>query len=47
MHRGNTYARRGDFERALADHSEAIRLTPKEADAFYNRGYDVQPQRRP
>ena len=39
MHRGNAYARHGDFDRAIADHSEAIRLAPKDADSFYNRGY--------
>ena len=39
MHRGNAYARHGDFDRAVADHSEAIRLAPKDADLFYNRGY--------
>jgi tetratricopeptide (TPR) repeat protein len=39
MHRGNVYARYGDYDRAIADQSEAIRLDPRDADAFYNRGY--------
>jgi hypothetical protein len=28
MHRGNAYARHGDFDRAIADHSEAVRTMP-------------------
>jgi tetratricopeptide (TPR) repeat protein len=39
MHRGNAYARRGEFDRAIADHSEAIRLKPNDVDSYYNRGY--------
>ena len=39
MHRGNVYARHGNFDRAIADQSEAIRLDLRDADAFYNRGY--------
>lgn len=28
----------GNYDRALADYDEAIRLNPKDANAFYNRG---------
>src|SRR5215469_13126474 len=36
--RGNTYATKGQYDRAIEDYNEAIRLNPKHADAFYNRG---------
>ena len=36
--RGNAYRARGDNDRAIADFSQAIRLAPKFADAYYNRG---------
>ncbi len=36
--RGNAYARIGDFDRAIADYDEAIRLNPTMATAFDNRG---------
>ena len=35
---GSKYAMKGDFNHAIADFDEAIRLDPKNADAFYNRG---------
>jgi tetratricopeptide (TPR) repeat protein len=38
--RGNAYARKGDYDRAIADYDEAIRLDPKYALGYnyYNRG---------
>ncbi len=36
--RGNTYSDKGDFDRAIEDYTEAIRLNPKYDKAFYNRG---------
>src|SRR5262252_7929501 len=36
--RGLAYRSKGDFDRAIADYSEAIRLDPKHAAAHYNRG---------
>jgi tetratricopeptide (TPR) repeat protein len=36
--RGVAYANKGDYDRALADFNEAIRLDPKSARAFGNRG---------
>ncbi|ANP47550.1 hypothetical protein ATE48_17390 [Candidatus Viadribacter manganicus] len=38
INRGNVYAAQGDNARAIADYDKAIRLNPKDADAFYNRG---------
>jgi tetratricopeptide (TPR) repeat protein len=37
-HRGNAYSDKGDNDRAIADYNEAIRLDPKSAVAFNNRG---------
>ena len=37
--RGNSYNSKGDYDCAIADYSEAIRLNPKFAEAFNNRGY--------
>jgi tetratricopeptide (TPR) repeat protein len=34
---GNFYNLKGDYDRAIADYDEAIRLDPKVAAAFYNR----------
>jgi tetratricopeptide (TPR) repeat protein len=36
--RGVEYRTKGDLDRAIADHSEAIRLNPKLSNAYYNRG---------
>ncbi len=36
--RGNEWLRRADYDRAIADYSEAIRLDPKHAHAFNGRG---------
>src|SRR5215831_11397590 len=33
------YANKGDFDRAIADFSEAIRLAPNYAEAYYNRAH--------
>jgi tetratricopeptide (TPR) repeat protein len=37
--RGVIYHEKGDYDRAIADYTEAIRLDPKYSNAFYNRGY--------
>ncbi len=36
--RGAAYAGKGDFEKAIADCTEAIRLDPAFAEAYFNRG---------
>ena len=36
--RGWSHAEKGDHDQAIADCTEAIRLDPKNADAYYNRG---------
>ena len=36
--RGGAYYDLGQYERAIQDYNEAIRLDPKDADAYYNRG---------
>ena len=43
---GSKYAMKGQFDRAIADFDEAIRLDPKNADAFYNRGNAYAEQRQ-
>ena len=37
-HRGLAYYRKGEYERAIADHSKAIAIDPNDANAYYNRG---------
>ena len=29
---------KGEYDKAIAHYSEALRLNPKDADAYYNRG---------
>ncbi len=36
------YRRNGDYDRAIADYSEAIKLEPKNTAAYYNRGVAYQ-----
>src|SRR5215475_10165435 len=36
--RGRAYAGKGQYDRAIQDFDEAIRLKPNDAIAFYNRG---------
>jgi tetratricopeptide (TPR) repeat protein len=36
--RGNTKARLNDLQGALADYNETLRVDPKSADAYFNRG---------
>lgn len=38
VNRGNAYGRGGEFDRAIADYNEAIRLDPKKRVAYANRG---------
>ena len=35
---GSSYGNKGNFDRAIADFSEAIRLDPKDARAYHDRG---------
>ena len=40
--RGNCLHGKGDNDRAIADYTEAIRLDPKYANAYNNRGVSLQ-----
>jgi tetratricopeptide (TPR) repeat protein len=42
--RGLSHAEKGDHDQAIADFTEAIRLDPKNADAYYSRAlsYDLK-----
>ncbi len=37
--RGVAYAKRREYDRAIADYDKAIDLDPKNAKAYYQRGY--------
>ena len=36
--RGNAYRNNGEYDKAITDYTEAIRLDPKYATAYNNRG---------
>lgn len=38
INRGNAYGKKGDFDHAIADYGEAIRIDPNSWDAYYDRG---------
>jgi tetratricopeptide (TPR) repeat protein len=38
MHRGYAYDHKGDYDRAIADYTQVIKLDPNDAVAYYNRG---------
>ena len=40
--RGLAYESKGDYARAIADYSDAIRLDPNDAEAFFYRGLDKE-----
>jgi len=35
---GNNYYKKGDYDKAIADYSQVIKLDPNHANAYYNRG---------
>ena len=38
VNRGNELYNQGDYQAAISDYDEAIRLDPNDAIAYYNRG---------
>ena len=36
--RGISYARKGQYDRAIADYDQAIKINPRDAMVYYNRG---------
>lgn len=38
-HRGNAYNNKGEYDKAITDHTYAIKLEPNYADAFCGRGF--------
>jgi tetratricopeptide (TPR) repeat protein len=38
LDRGNTYFRNGDYDRAIAEYNEALRINPNTVEAYNNRG---------
>jgi tetratricopeptide (TPR) repeat protein len=39
MNRGTAYTTKGDYDRAIEDFDQSVRLNSNDANAFYNRGY--------
>ena len=35
---GETYLRKGDYEKAIADYHRALRINPNDSNAYHNRG---------
>src|SRR6516165_7971774 len=38
-YRGDEYRRKGDYDRALADHDEALRIAPNYAGVYFDRAF--------
>jgi len=38
VNRGSAYLMKGDYEKAIADYHQALRINPKDANAYHNRG---------